>query len=146
MLVFAALQNGSLDHRKADEKELHTRADAAHGAAGRMVRVSCWMAPRESTSWMRKAALLTDCPKSKKNELGKFSDSTDEIVRTVWAFEDDRINSASFPHHIRSPKECRQGSTQADRWEGNILVTCVVAARFATQCFDSLFRYDWNHD
>ena len=25
-------------------------------------------------------------------------------------------------------------------------MTCVVTARFAPQGFDSLFRYDWNHD
>jgi hypothetical protein len=33
MLVFAALRSGSLDSRRTDEEELHTRADAAHGAA-----------------------------------------------------------------------------------------------------------------
>jgi len=33
MLVFAALRSGSLDSRRQDEEELHTRADATHGAA-----------------------------------------------------------------------------------------------------------------
>jgi hypothetical protein len=34
-LVFPALRSGSLDSRRADEEELHSGADAAHGAAGR---------------------------------------------------------------------------------------------------------------
>ena len=25
-------------------------------------------------------------------------------------------------------------------------MTCVVTARFAAQCFDSLLSYDWNHN
>jgi hypothetical protein len=33
MLAFPALRSGSLEHRRADEEELHSRADAAHGAA-----------------------------------------------------------------------------------------------------------------
>lgn len=33
MLAFPALRSGSLDHRRADEEELHTRADAAHRVA-----------------------------------------------------------------------------------------------------------------
>ena len=32
MLVLRLCESGSLDHRRADEKELHTRADAARGA------------------------------------------------------------------------------------------------------------------
>jgi len=44
MLVFPALRSGSLDSRRQDEEELHTRADAAHSAAaesGRRVAEVC---------------------------------------------------------------------------------------------------------